>query len=192
MTAPQLPNASAPLPVETLHYFNPAASAVPAPAWRTGNTLVLSKEAVLPERCVKCNVPTDRRFRRRMTWYPWYLLILFIAPYGPLILLVLYLVLRRTMRVDLGVCPRHLRLRRALIAAAFVTLLAAIYALVYSVGHQSKIALLLFGLLSILSATIASSARILRPTQIDDHNGYFRGASPDFLDSLPGIANPPR
>jgi hypothetical protein len=192
MTQPQLPNISAPIPVETLGYYTPIAVPTAAPAYRTGKILVLSPGVVLPDRCVKCNQPTDRRFRRSVTWYPWYLFFALFVPPGGLILLVLYLIFKKTMRVDLGVCPRHLKLRRTLIALAFLTLLGAIYALVYTVGHEAMFAFILFGLLTALSAAIASFARILRPTRMDNQHGYFQGASPEFLNTLPGIANPPR
>ncbi len=192
MTLPQLPNASPTVPLAKLEYYTAAPAADAAPAWRTGKTLIVAQGAVLPERCVKCNEPTDRRFRRRVSWYPSYLLAGFITPLGPLFLLLLYLVLKKTMRIDVGVCRRHLRRRRWFIAGAFVALAGCAYAIVYTVGHQSVISCVASAILAVAAAVMGHYARILRPTKIDTLHGYFRGASPEFLNSLPGVAAPPR
>src|SRR5438045_334031 len=38
--------------------------------WRDGKTLVMMKEAFLPDRCVKCNGPANGyRLRRRLSWH---------------------------------------------------------------------------------------------------------------------------
>ena len=37
--------------------------------WRKGSLLVMHKMAPLPNRCVKCNVPTERRLKRVLSWH---------------------------------------------------------------------------------------------------------------------------
>ena len=66
------------------------------------------------------------------------------------------------------------------------------YAIVYTVGHQSVISCVASAILAVAAAVMGHYARILRPTKIDTLHGYFRGASPEFLNSLPGVAAPPR
>jgi hypothetical protein len=177
----------------TLEYYAPTSDETSHPIRRIGPILVIAKGAVLPDRCIKCNIPTDRRFRRMIAWYPWYLLlIVFFTPVSLLIVLVLYLILRKTMYIDAAVCPCHLRLRRAYILLTFVTMAAAFYSMIYALAHEQKWSMILgFALLG-LSVLIASTARILRPTKIDAAHGYFRGASPQYLDTLPGVTAPPR
>ncbi|MGA3068164.1 MAG: hypothetical protein ABSF29_15070 [Tepidisphaeraceae bacterium] len=192
MTAPQLPNTSPPLPLQTLPYYTPIPTSTQG-AWRTGKTLIIAQNAVLPDCCVKCNLPTGgARYRHNITWYPWYLLLMFLYPrFGLIVLLILYLVLKKTFPLNIAVCPRHRRQRRVRIAAAFVTMLAGIYVLIFGVAHfRTPIALV--GTLLIAAAfLIAATARILRPIKIDKTRGYFRGASPEFLDTLPGLATLP-
>jgi hypothetical protein len=38
--------------------------------WREGKTLVMWKEAVLPDRCIRCNAPANgRRLIRKLNWH---------------------------------------------------------------------------------------------------------------------------
>ena len=37
---------------------------------RSKSLLVMTKEALLPGRCVKCNAPTGDRLKRKLTWDP--------------------------------------------------------------------------------------------------------------------------
>lgn len=182
-----------PHPVETLQYYNPIPFTTRETAWRFGKTLIITKDAVLPDRCVKCNVDThNHRFRRKISWHPWYMVVLlFLAPFGLLLPLVFYLILKKTMLVDIAVCPRHRRQRRARIALTFVTLLYGIYLLVYGMGHVQHLVAILGVAMMITSAFLGASAQILRPKKIDPRHGYFRGAGPEFLDSLPGLATQP-
>lgn len=60
-------------------------SQAPEGVWRDGKTLVVSHDADLPDRCVKCNQRADGyRLKRRLAWHPsgWYALVLIylIAP----------------------------------------------------------------------------------------------------------------
>ena len=46
--------------------------------WRDGDILVMHKEAVLPDRCIKCNAPCNGyRLKRNLSWHrpAWFLLI---------------------------------------------------------------------------------------------------------------------
>ena len=37
--------------------------------WRQGSLLVMRKDAVLPDRCIRSNVSTDRKLKRRLNWH---------------------------------------------------------------------------------------------------------------------------
>ncbi len=37
--------------------------------WRQGSLLVMRKDAVLPDRCIKSNVLTDRKLKRSLNWH---------------------------------------------------------------------------------------------------------------------------
>ena len=56
-----------------------------AGVWKSGKLLVMTKDAALPDRCVRCNQPADGpRLRRNLSWHPaaWYVL-LAISPLLP-------------------------------------------------------------------------------------------------------------
>jgi hypothetical protein len=56
----------------------PAIGLPGAGVWREGSTLVMSKDALLPDRCVKCNAFTTGRLKRKLSWHPpaYYLLLI--------------------------------------------------------------------------------------------------------------------
>ena len=88
-----------------------------ADLWRAGPYLVLGPEDVLPDRCVRCNLPaTGERIVHRFAWHDpiWYLLLLSGGlPYG----LVELLVTRRAA-LALPVCGVHRARRRRLLLIA--------------------------------------------------------------------------
>jgi len=100
-----------PQAVQQLGYASPM-TGVAGVAWRQGNQLVAPREVDLGDACVKCGAPAQGfRWRKTMYWIsPVWILMIFV-PFGLLILLILYLVLRKTAKVAAGLCPAHRKRR---------------------------------------------------------------------------------
>ena len=71
--------------------------------WRDGKTVVTLLDASLPARCVKCNEPAEHPTKVRTLYYvhPAVYLTFFA---GLLILLIVYLIVRKKADVDPGMC----------------------------------------------------------------------------------------
>lgn len=155
--------------------------------WRDGTVLVLSPDASLPRRCVKCNEPAQEPTRsRRVYWHsPWiYLLILI----NLLIYIVVALIVRRKAVIAPGLCATHKTRRRIGIAIAWTLLLAG--AALVVVGARDGSAAVAGGMLLILVAALVSTAvtRILRAKRIDTQYVRLKGCGTAFLDSVPPFA----
>jgi hypothetical protein len=142
--------------------------------WRDGAVLVLSREALLPGRCVRCNEPAEEPTKsRRVYWHsPWIYLLIII---NLLIYLVVALIVRKKAVVAPGLCSAHKRRRLVGIAMAWTLLLAGI-ALLFIGGTLVIVAALVVSV---------SVARVLRPKRIDAQYVRLKGCGVAFLDSMP-------
>jgi hypothetical protein len=157
-------------------------------AWRDGAVLVVTREASLPPRCVKCNEPAEEPTKtRKVYWHnPWlYLLILL----NLIIYAVVAAIVRKKALVAPGLCAAHKKRRRIGIGIAWALLIAGVALLMVGVksGGPGSIA---GGLLLILTAALVSTSvtRILRPKRIDAEYIRLKGCGPAFLDSMPPFA----
>ena len=154
-------------------------------AWRDGGVLVLSREASLPSRCVRCNEPAEEPTRtRKVYWHsPWlYLLIIL----NLLIYAVVAAIVRKKAIVRPGLCSAHKRRRRIGIAVAWTLLLGGVALLLMGVGN-GRPDISFSGILAIIAALIVSAnvTRILRANRIDAQYVRLKGCGPAFLDSMP-------
>lgn len=157
-------------------------------AWRDGAILVLTPEATLPGRCIRCNEPSEEPTKnRRIYWHsPWlYLLILA----NILIYAVVALIVRKKAVVAPGLCSEHKKRRRIGIAISWALLIAG-FALMFMGIPMAKGAAVLGGLLLILVALLVSVSvsRIVRAKRIDAQYVRLKGCGPAFLDSMPPFA----
>ena len=156
--------------------------------WRKGNLLVMHKRATLPARCVKSNMPAERRLKRNLYWHhpAIYLSILI----GPLIYIILALVLRKSATIHIGLSEAWFARRRTVMLISWLLGLASIAAFfigipliehdwaVWLIGLSPVVFLFgtLFGLLG---------ARTVVAQRISDDYVWLKGVCPEFLDSLP-------
>jgi len=157
-------------------------------AWRDGAVLVLSPDASLPHRCVKCNEPAEQPTRsRKVYWHsPWiYLLILI----NVLIYVLVAIILRKKAVIAPGLCATHKTRRRTGMAIAWALLLVGVGVLFMAVRDGNPGAGF-GGLLVILVATVVSASvtRILRAKRIDTQYVRLKGCGTAFLDSMPPFA----
>lgn len=154
-------------------------------SWRDGAVLVLSREASLPSRCVRCNEPSAEPTKsRKVYWHsPWlYLLILL----NILIYALVAVIVRKKAVVAPGLCSAHKKRRRIGIAIAWALLLAG-FALVIHGAVNGRAAGTFAGIVLILIALLVSvsAVRILRPNRIDAKYIRLKGCGSAFLDSMP-------
>lgn len=152
--------------------------------WRDKSVLVMTKEALLPNRCIKCNEPTDERLKRKLTWHhpALYLLIL------PSILIyaVIAIVLRKTATVNVGLCQDHLTRRRRNLAITWA--LGVVAVLCFPLAAMLEEATFaLVGLLLLFAAAIFGTvtARVVVPSRIDEHFVWIKGVNSDYLQEFP-------
>jgi hypothetical protein len=155
--------------------------------WREGSTLVMSKDASLPDYCVKCDAPANGfRLKRNLSWHhPALFLLLLIAW---LIYLILAMALRKRAIVYLGLCQEHYQKRRNLLIAGFIALVAAFALMFGALASDYPLAALL-GLLGILASAIwlAFVARVVTVKKIDDRFVWLRGINENYLARFPAL-----
>ncbi len=94
-----------------------------AGVWRDKSILVMSRDAQLPNRCVKCNEPaTGSRLKRKLSWHhPAYFLLILVVF---LVYIIVAMIARKVATVEVGLCERHraARSRNILITWSLVLL----------------------------------------------------------------------
>lgn len=152
--------------------------------WRSNALLVMTKQASLPNRCIKCNAPTGERLKRKLQWHhpALYLLILV----SILVYAVVAMVVRKTAVVNIGLCEEHRESRK--LSIIITVLLAFVAALSSIAAVQFESPLLFFVALAlVLAATIYGSLtiRVVAPTKIDEHFVWIKGADSTYLQEFP-------
>lgn len=154
--------------------------------WRDGTMVVVERDAAFPARCVKCNAPVQlsQMRERNFHWHTpaLYLLVLL----NLLIYVIVALAVRKRVRYRVGLCERHLRLRRIFIALAWSWLPAVV--LLYFVSQDINLSVLVFlGAMALTCIGIAES-RVMVARGIDDRTVRFSSCGKAFLDSLPPLS----
>jgi hypothetical protein len=142
-------------------------------------------EVMLPDRCVKCNGPANGyRLRRKLSWHsPLYYLLIFV---GWLVYVIVALVVRKTVRVHVGLCERHLNNRRMALYVAWFLCLAGIAAIVMAFAIESG-AMGGIGIMLLIAAAIYGNfaPRVIYPSKIDERFAWIKGADPQYLSQFP-------
>ena len=183
--------APAPAPAWGIQPYQHQPLALQQAVWREEKKLVIVHGAALPDRCVKCNAPAGGfRLRRRLTWlHPAYLLLLFT---GVLLYAVAAAVASKTAEVDIGLCPKHRRLRWQTIAGGWTLGLTGVILLPWLAIYLQVWWLAAMGggmaLVGMFGGIVV--ARQVAPSKIDDGRVWLKGACPEYLGELP--EGPPR
>lgn|SRR5574341_2405187 len=158
---------------------------LPAPPaagiWRDGATLVMDKNASLPDRCVKCNAPANGlRVRKKLSWHhPFLYLLIFGAA---LVYVILAMALSKRAIVEFGICQNHKRRRRILLNIGFgllaIGLMLPFVGFGYDYPEIGVLGILLF-LVAVFWLVIA--ARVVSLKKIDDRYVWLTGVNRDFL-----------
>lgn len=156
--------------------------------WRHGSDLVLSADASLPHRCVRCNEPSvDPTKTRKVYWHSSWIYVLILV--NVLIYAVVALIVRKKAFIAPGLCSTHKTHRGIGIAVAWVILLASLALMGMGVANGTP-GETVGGILLILVAVIVSMrvTPILRARRIDAQYVRLKGCGTAFLDSLPPFA----
>ncbi len=152
--------------------------------WRDRSKLVMSRDADLPPRCVKCNVPTHLRLKRRLTWHhPLLYILLFVAL---LIYLIVALIVRKAATVEIGLCDEHLAKRRRDRWIAIALLVIGVIGFALAINF-SDTTYLLIGCLAVIASLIYAivAVRVVAPAKIDDQFVWLTGVNKQYLNELP-------
>ena len=159
---------------------------VTANVWSDGKWLVMDVDAKLPARCVRCNAPAGALMKQQTLYWHHpaiYLLLLFWV----VIYFVVALIVRKSLKLEVGLCDEHRRARRNSLTIGFVGLLGSVPAaiLLSKLGLPGPGALVgIFEVLGFLIYVLVK-ARILRVKKIDEDEARLGGCGKAFLASLP-------
>ena len=171
-------------------YVLPPPPATPGSGvWRNGAKLVMSRDAELPPRCVKCNVPTHLRLKRKLSWHhPALYLIILVAL---LIYFIVAMVLRKSATVEIGLCDEHQAKRRRNVWITVTLVIVGLLGFVFAIGFEDGMYLLMaFGALIAAMIYGIAVARVVAPAKIDDRFVWLTGVNKQYLDELPQWPGP--
>lgn len=152
--------------------------------WRHGGQVVVSRDAFLPDRCVKCNAPAGGyRLRRKLYWHPPVVYVLLISPL--IYILVATLVNKRGI-VDIGLCQRHRKQRWWAIGLGWLVGALGIVCLFGAGSTPGGDYLLPFGFVLLLCGLVGGIAfsRGVSAGRIDAEVIRLNGTSAAFRDEL--------
>ena len=157
--------------------------------WRDGGKLVMSRDAELPPRCVKCNVPTHLRLKRKLSWHhPALYLIILIAL---LIYFIVAMILRKSATVEIGLCDEHQARRRRDLWITITLVVVGLLGFVFAIGFADAMYLVI-GFVALIAAMIYGIAvtRVVAPAKIDDRFVWLAGVNKQYLNELPQWPGP--
>ena len=155
--------------------------------WRDGDTLVMTKDALLPDQCVKCNAPAHGfRLKRSLSWHhPALALLIFVA-------LIIYLIVAVTVSkratVYLGLCAEHVQRRRNLLIVGWAMLAIGLITPVVAFANEYVgIGLLGMVLLVVAVVWLVVILRVVKVKCIDDRYVWLKGIDPNYLAQFPSL-----
>lgn len=157
--------------------------------YRHGKEIVVHKNALMPERCVKCNDHISGYdaggFARQK--YRWHNPLVYIALISPLIYLILAAVLSQTATLDIPLCHKHLESRKSAGKTLLVSgVLSAIAFFFFISMDYGGFAALIF-LASLIGLPFANQYyyKPLQVTKIENDYVYLKGVNDEYISQLP-------
>ena len=157
--------------------------------WRDKSTLVMTKDASLPDRCVKCNAPANGvRLKRRLAWHsPVLYLLIFLAV---LIYVILAGMLSKRATVYLGLCNEHFQRRRKQKAIGWLLLAIGVVGPILAIAYDyPMLGLLGFAVFLFAVVWLVVVSRVVVVRKIDDQLVWLNGLKSDYLAQFPSWQN---
>ena len=160
--------------------------------YRQGKLLIVPRDSapfVPCDSCVKCGQPATKVLPRNFYWHHPLLYILILP--ALLLYLLLAIIVRKRMRLSIGLCDQHRAVRRRWIWAGWLLVLLSVALIVLGAYEMEErmgawlVAALCCFILSLITACIASNLTI-RPRRITEAEGQFTGAGEGYLQQFPG------
>lgn len=182
-----------------LNPYAPPASALSRPTFedaltgvvRDGKLLVVKRghESQVPAgSCIKCGAPSAMTVKKGYYWHNPFLYALILVHI--FIYLIVAVIVRKTMKIECGLCEQHSRRRKRLILGAWGSFAAAIVSVIGAVSDSFShseilwIGLAVFLIGSLVFAVLVTRAVVL-PKKITAEFGCFTGAGEEYLAQLP-------
>lgn len=152
--------------------------------WRDRSILVMTKQALLPNRCIKCNEPTGERLKRKLTWHHPAIYLTILA--SILVYAVIAMVLRKTATINVGFCEEHLAKRHRHLMITWALGIAGVLSFPFG-GALEDVNTIVIGILLLGAAAIYGivTLRVVVPTKIDDHFVWIKGINSEYLQEFP-------
>ncbi|HTU68620.1 MAG TPA: hypothetical protein VMF52_21955 [Steroidobacteraceae bacterium] len=153
--------------------------------WRDGSVVVMLHGASLPHRCVKCNQPAEEPVKTRTVYYAHpaiYLLLLI----NFLILLIVYLVVRKKGEIDPGLCAHHRQRRLLGLTLGWGGFFGGVVVLILGVASDTAVAAIA-GMLMMIGAIVAGMVwgRFVYPKKITKEEIRLAGFCSEYVVELP-------
>jgi hypothetical protein len=158
---------------------------------RSGSKLIfpapiLGQPVILPPLCVRCGAPASGKPLVK-TFY-WHHPALYILLLSPIIYVIVAMIVRKTMKVSVPLCPHHAQRRSTAVMLAWILPVIGIAdAFILPQFHVDPgIVVLVTSALLIAGLVIwAVVANPIRPKSIDKYYGEFSGFCETFLQQFP-------
>lgn len=157
------------------------------------NMLVMHRDAVLPDVCLKTNTRAEVTKTFKFSWHPWYYFMLCLG--SPLLYVIVALIVRYTAKVELKFSRAY---RNSLWMKMLITWAITIPTLVF--GSQivmstldpdsAALALVLLWVVGLIALILSAVDRSILPARISKHYVWLKGVSPKYLAALPEWSEP--
>ena len=155
--------------------------------WRKGKTLVMRREAKLPDRCIKSNLPAETHLSRTLTWHPgWVYLLVLLWFFAYIIAVVM---IQKTAKVNIGLTNAVAKKRRQNILVAWLVALASLGTIISgsaTLKGVSPMITLIVGIILMGGIIfVMIRARMITVVKVTDDYVWFNGVCLEYLDELP-------
>jgi hypothetical protein len=155
--------------------------------WRDDKTLVMTKDAQLPDQCVKCNAPAHGfKLKRKLSWHHPALYVVILVAW--IIYLVLAIALSKRATVFLGLCTEHIKRRRTFLTIGWIMFAIGVITPVLAFTNDYPGVGLLGILLALISIFwLVFANRVVTVKKIDDRYVYLTGIDANYLAQFPSL-----
>jgi hypothetical protein len=144
----------------------------------------MTRQALLPDRCIKCNEPAGRKLNRRVSWHHPALYILILG--GALFYVLLALIMRKTAIIEVGLCEDHSAVRKRDIVITWILGLLSLGSFFVASQLEDLTFAGIGGLLLLATAVYATvRVNLVAATKIDENFVCLKGFGSNYLADFP-------